>query len=131
VSAVWAREDEYWRDVKAGDAEHYETLWHEQFVGWPCDEEHPLRKTAIGDWVRKVRDKHLASRWSSRTKARRNSATSSWCTTRSRASTPYPDGHAEGQGKRRKITPHLDEGREGVADHRGMCGELPSKPDSK
>ena len=33
VSEVWAREDDYWRFVKAGDVESYVTLWHEKFIG--------------------------------------------------------------------------------------------------
>lgn len=34
--AVWQMEEAYWRYVQAGDVEHYVTLWHERFVGWPC-----------------------------------------------------------------------------------------------
>ncbi len=49
VSEVWAREDDYWRFVKAGDVENYLTLWHEKFIGWPCDQDHPKRKSSIGD----------------------------------------------------------------------------------
>jgi hypothetical protein len=52
MAEVWALEDDYWRYVKAGDVESYVKLWHEQFIGWPCDQDHPKRKAAIGDWVR-------------------------------------------------------------------------------
>jgi hypothetical protein len=59
IAAVWAREDEYWRYVKAGDDKKYETLWHEKFIGWPCDQAHPARKANIGDWVRKIREEKI------------------------------------------------------------------------
>jgi ketosteroid isomerase-like protein len=59
VAAVWAREDDYWRYVKAGDVERYRTLWHEKFIGWPCDQPHPKRKASIGDWVQKIRDEKI------------------------------------------------------------------------
>jgi hypothetical protein len=59
IAAVWAREDEYWRYVKAGDDKNYEALWHEKFIGWPCDQPHPARKANIADWVRKIRDEKI------------------------------------------------------------------------
>jgi hypothetical protein len=59
VAEVWALEDDYWRYVKAGDVENYKTLWHEKFIGWPCDQPHPARKAAIGDWVQKIRDEKI------------------------------------------------------------------------
>lgn len=59
VAEVWAREDDYWRFVKAGDVERYVALWHEKFIGWPCDEAHPMRKPSIGAWVQKIRDEKI------------------------------------------------------------------------
>jgi hypothetical protein len=59
VSEVWAREDDYWRFVKAGDVERYRSLWHEKFIGWPCDQPHPMAKASIGDWVQKIRDQKI------------------------------------------------------------------------
>src|SRR5438045_1875242 len=59
LAQVWAREDDYWRFVKAGDVPSYVTLWHERFIGWPCGQEHPLRKASIGKWVQEVRDKGI------------------------------------------------------------------------
>lgn len=59
VSEVWAREDDYWRFVKAGDVKSYRSLWHEKFVGWPCDQPHPMRKASIGEWVQKIRDQKI------------------------------------------------------------------------
>ena len=51
VSEVWELEEAYWRYVKAGDVENYATLWHEDFIGWPCDQPHPMRKDSVGAWV--------------------------------------------------------------------------------
>ena len=48
--AVWRMEEQYWRDVQAGDVESYLTLWHENFVGWPCFAWEPSDKSKIGGW---------------------------------------------------------------------------------
>ena len=44
-------EEIYWHDVQAGDVEHYLTLWHDAFVGWPCFASEPSDKSNIGGWV--------------------------------------------------------------------------------
>jgi ketosteroid isomerase-like protein len=54
--AVWALEEAYWKFVQTGDVEPYETLWHDDFVGWPCHSGDPSDKSAIGSWVRDIRD---------------------------------------------------------------------------
>ena len=41
---VWQMEEVYWNDVKASNAEHYATLWHASFVGWPRDRDRPVGK---------------------------------------------------------------------------------------
>ena len=56
VDEVWAMEDTYWRNVKAGDVEKYRTLWNDGFRGWPCHTEHPATKSTIGEWVQEIRD---------------------------------------------------------------------------
>lgn len=56
---VWTMEENYWRFVKAGDVEKYLTLWHDDFVGWPCGALQPSRKMNIGDWVREIRDEEV------------------------------------------------------------------------
>jgi hypothetical protein len=33
--SVWKLEETYWQFVKAGDVDHYRTLWHDDFIGWP------------------------------------------------------------------------------------------------
>jgi hypothetical protein len=61
VEAVWEMEDTYWRYVQAGDVDRYLTLWHEDFIGWPCamDAMHPLGKGSIGTWVEEIRDEKV------------------------------------------------------------------------
>src|SRR5579872_4735672 len=49
--AVWSLEDAYWRYVKANDLEHYRTLWHSDFLGWPLASPEPVRKGHITDWI--------------------------------------------------------------------------------
>lgn len=57
--SVWQMELTYWRDVQAGDVDHYLTLWNDRFVGWPCFAWEPSDKSGIGEWVRDIRDNHL------------------------------------------------------------------------
>ena len=56
---VWAMEEKYWQYVQDGDVEKYVSLWHDDFVGWPCSAIHPSRKANIGDWVRAIRDEKI------------------------------------------------------------------------
>jgi ketosteroid isomerase-like protein len=44
-------EDSYWRYVQANDLEHYRTLWHSDFLGWPLTSPEPARKAQITDWI--------------------------------------------------------------------------------
>lgn len=48
---VWALEDSYWRYVQSNDLEHYRTLWHSDFLGWPLSSPEPVRKAHITDWI--------------------------------------------------------------------------------
>jgi ketosteroid isomerase-like protein len=50
-SEVWSLEDSYWQYLKASDLEHYKTLWHADFLGWPLSSPEPVRKDHITDWV--------------------------------------------------------------------------------
>ncbi len=47
---VWAREQEYWRYVKAGDSAAFKTLWSEHFTGWPDSAPKPVDKSHIDVW---------------------------------------------------------------------------------
>lgn len=104
VAEVWAREEDYWRFVKAGDVEGYVALWHEKFIGWPCDQEHPLRKSSIGGWVQKIRDQKIqVTSVMTREGAEEFGPVVVVHYRFTRVDT-YPDGRVEGQGRESKIT---------------------------
>jgi ketosteroid isomerase-like protein len=48
---VWNLEKAYWEYVKANDLQKYRTLWHEDFLGWPCVSSAPTGKDHITDWI--------------------------------------------------------------------------------
>lgn len=48
---VWSLEDAYWQYAKANDFEHYLTLWHADFLGWPYSSPEPARKEQITEWI--------------------------------------------------------------------------------
>jgi ketosteroid isomerase-like protein len=48
---VWSLEDAYWQYVKANDFEHYRTLWHADFLGWPYSDPEPAGKEQITGWI--------------------------------------------------------------------------------
>jgi ketosteroid isomerase-like protein len=104
VAEVWALEDDYWRFVKAGDVERYVTLWHEKFIGWPCDQDHPKRKSAIGDWVREVRDKKIKVTSALTREGAEDFGDTVVVHYRFTKVDTYPDGRVEGHGRESKIT---------------------------
>ena len=55
-ATVWQMEVTYWRYVSSGDVEAYVSLWHDDFVGWPCFSWSPTGKANIGSWVEEIRD---------------------------------------------------------------------------
>lgn len=126
IAEVWAREDEYWRYVKAGDVENYVSLWHENFIGWPCGQEHPMGKASIGDWLQKIReegidvDYELAHEGASDFG---NTVVAHYSFTRVDT---YPDGHVEGLGRQYKITHTWMKVGDSWQIIGGMCGDLPS-----
>jgi len=48
---IWRLEHLYWDYVQAFDVEHYKTLWHPDFVGWPSGSAAPVGKENIADWI--------------------------------------------------------------------------------
>jgi len=55
---VWSGEEAYWQFVNSGDGESYLTLWHEDFVGWPCDsattKDYDDLKRSVTNWPQNI-----------------------------------------------------------------------------
>lgn len=55
---VWAGEEAYWEYVGRQDVEAFMSLWHERFIGWPCDApttvKYPGLRAAVEDWFAEV-----------------------------------------------------------------------------
>jgi ketosteroid isomerase-like protein len=59
---VWQMEEAYWKDVKDANLDHYVTLWHDQFLGWPRDRTLPVGKDGLAEGARKkMSDGHIVS----------------------------------------------------------------------
>jgi ketosteroid isomerase-like protein len=101
---VWSMEEKYWQYVQAGDVEKYLTLWHDDFVGWPCSALHPSRKANIGDWVRAIRDEEIQLTY----ELDREAIQYFGEVAVTHYSTPevqrYPDGRVTGEGRLLKFT---------------------------
>ena len=48
---LWSLEKAYWQYVQSNDLEHYRSLWHPDFLGWPSVSPEPLRHDHITDWI--------------------------------------------------------------------------------
>lgn len=125
VGRVWQREADYWSYVKAGDATSFESLWHKDFIGWPCGKEHPLRKTSIGDWVRTIREKRIRVDSTLTHEGAEDFGSVVIVHYRITRVDTYPDGHVEGQGKESKITHTWMKVGDTWQIIGGMCGTLP------
>jgi ketosteroid isomerase-like protein len=102
--AVWQMEEVYWKYVQAGDVEHYVTLWHDRFVGWPCFAAEPSDKSRIGDWVREIRDGRLHFTYELKPLAVRVFDDVAIVQYAATYTTRYPDGTSSGAGIWRKFT---------------------------
>ena len=102
--AVWRMEEIYWHDVKTGDVEHYLTLWHDEFVGWPCFASEPSDKSTIGGWVKDIRDQHLKFTYQLQPKAVRVFGDVAVVQYAAEYVTEYSDGTKSGAGIWRKFT---------------------------
>jgi ketosteroid isomerase-like protein len=124
IASVWSLEEAYWRYVKAGDVESYVKLWHDDFIGWPCGQEHPKRKASIGDWVKEVRDKRISVEYEL---TREGDAQFGDVVVVHYSFTrvdTYPDGHVDGRGKRSKITHTWKQVGDSWQIIGGMCGNV-------
>jgi ketosteroid isomerase-like protein len=104
VSDVWALEDDYWRFVREGDVESYVRLWHDRFIGWPCDQEHPMRKSSVGAWVQEIRDQKIRVTTSLTREGAEDFGDTVIVHYRFAGTGTYPDGRVEGRGRELKVT---------------------------
>lgn len=102
--AVWQMEEIYWKNVQAGDVDAYLTLWHEDFVGWPCFSWEPSDKSKIGGWVREIRDSHLKLTYQLKPLAVRVFGDVAVVQYAAEYVTQYGDGTRSGAGLWRKFT---------------------------
>lgn len=59
---VWQLEETYWSDVKASNADHYASLWHQAFLGWPRDRDRPIGKKELTEGAqKKMTEGHVVS----------------------------------------------------------------------
>ena len=80
------------------------TLWHEKFIGWPCDQDHPMRKSSIGAWVREIRDKKITVTSDLTREGAEDFGAIVVVHYRFTRVDAYPDGRVEGRGRESKIT---------------------------
>lgn len=126
VEAVWQMEDAYWRYVEAGDVDRYLTLWHEDFIGWPCamNAMHPLGKESIGAWVEEIRDQKVKFAY----RIQREAGQDFGAVVAVHYSTPmtyvYPDGRVTGEDQLYKFTHTWLWNGTGWQIISGMCAPL-------
>ena len=101
---VWEMEEAYWRYVKAGEVDKYISLWHEDFVGWPCSTLQPSRKANIGGWVREIRDKGIKVTYELRREAVQYFGEVAVVHYATPLVYEYPDGKITGEGELLKFT---------------------------
>ena len=101
---IWTLEEQYWQYVKAGDIESYLTLWHDDFVGWPCSNLHPSGKANIGDWLRVIRDEGIEVSYELHREATEYFGDVAVAHYASPIIRRYPDGRVTGEGRLLKFT---------------------------
>lgn len=125
IAQVWDREEEYSRYVQAGDVENFVKLWHKDFIGWPCDQDHPLRKTSIGNWVQEIRDNKIVVESTMTREGAQDFGDVVVVHYSCTDIETYPDGRVEGRGKEFKITHTWMKVGDTWQIIGGMCGPLP------
>lgn len=101
---VWQMEETYWHYVSSGNVEAYVSLWHDDFVGWPCFSWTPARKANIGSWVEEIRDNHWTLTYDLRPEAVQLFGNVAVVHYAAEYVFGYPDGTSRGKGDWRKFT---------------------------
>ena len=121
---VWELEAGYWRYVEDRDAESYDGLFHEDFVGWQCAEPLPNGRADIGDWVRALRDEDATVTYELRKDAASQFGDVAVVHFGVTWAFEYPDGRVEGEGVWQKITHTWMKTGDRWLIIGGMCGPL-------
>ena len=103
-AAVWQMEETYWRLVSSGDVEAYVSLWHDDFVGWPCFSWKPTGKANIGSWVEEIRDNNWTLTYELRPQAVQLFGDIAVVHYAAEYVFDYGDGTRKGEGDWRKFT---------------------------
>ena len=101
---IWTLEEQYWQYVEAGDIENYVTLWHDDFVGWPCSNLHPSGVENIADWLRVIRDEGVQVSYELHLEALQHFGDVAVVHYSSPIIRRYPDGRVTGEGRLLKFT---------------------------
>jgi ketosteroid isomerase-like protein len=125
IAQVWDREEEYDGYVKAGDVENYKRLWHKDFIGWPCGQDHPVGKTSIGKGVQEIRDNKIVVESTMTREGAQDFGDVVVVHYSCTEIDTYPDGRVEGHGKQFKITHTWMKVGDTWQIIGGMCGTLP------
>ncbi len=107
IAEVWELEAAYWEYVQSGDVDSYLTLWHEDFIGWPCAaglDSHPAGKSTIGDWVRRIRDEEPRFTYDLQQEGAEDFGTVVVVHYRTPMTYEYPDGRVVGKDQSYKFT---------------------------
>ena len=122
-SAVWQMEEEYWRLVASGNVEDYVTLWHDDFVGWPCFSWTPVGKANVGSWVEEIRDNHWTVAYTLRPLAVQLFGDVAVVHYAAEYIFEHGDGTSKGKGDWRKFTHTWKKMADGWQIIGGMCAD--------
>ena len=122
-AAVWQMEETYWRLVAAGDVEAYVSLWHDDFVGWPCFSWTPTGKANIGSWVEEIRDNNWTLTYDLRPEAIQLFGEVAVVHYAAEYVFGYGDGTSKGKGDWRKFTHTWMKVNAGWQIIGGMCAD--------
>lgn len=101
---VWQMEETYWHYVSSGNVDAYVSLWHDDFVGWPCFSWTPTGNASIGSWVEEIRDNHWTLTYDLRPAAVQLFGDVAVVPYAAEYVFGYPDGTSKGKGDWRKFT---------------------------
>src|SRR5438105_2616346 len=104
IRVVWEREEAYWRYAKAGDTERYRALWADGFRGWPSDRPHPVAKTAVTDWIEKMREQKIQFTYTLTREGAADFGDVVVVYYQAETLSEFPDGHVEGRGEVSRMT---------------------------